>query len=797
MKLKNIFAAVALALAGTVATAQTTGTVFTLQGNYVKAGVSEYGTLGSKGNTNPGLQYDNTGTGTFNSAYDYLTPGSPYEGFSVTFTTGAGATVTSANNNTNGYGTLNPITGGVLTNYSGIAYNGTTYDKRAVWTGENSNFSLINDVRFNNNQKFIDITSTLTAKVNMTNLYFGRFIDPDARAAAGDSSATNNSLGYSLSNGTVVLTNKNVVMSEATVSKYALGLYTAATNAGAGISNSWSNLGSVYYNNNNSGNGDYTIGFYLASLSAGSTASFSYAYIFGPTALAANETAVASGAGGGTAGEIPGCTAPCTIAGFDSGGGSTPAPVTEVSRTATTPLVTDGAVTAGTTTSTSTTATRDVTTVNARRATTVTTYQDVTTVYTTPYTFVRTTTPRDTVTWSDGTTTTESGTATTETILDHTDTATVVVTTATAATTTYVKYADTGISGTAGRFAQGLDAARVGEGTGIYERLDYLTAAQTDSALRKFAGSATYTPSSVTQVAFSNQDFAADPLSRVAIDGGKLTAKATSGRNQINERSFFWLNATGSKTRLSGEYAIKGDANSFAGGFERLITDRALVGVQLGLGRNSISNDFYTSGSVDRTVAGVYGLYNLQGWTGKLDTGYTWDNYSQNRNISEIAASNSGNTKGNSTWAGATIYTPEITKHTRLLAGVRQDTVKQSGFRETGDTDSAMTFGSVTKNIVTGYAGVRVDYAPNKTGWFVASEAVALSVSNPAVSQTATLGPASVTATGAGSSAVGYSAKVQAGYNIHRQGRVQLELRQTRVGDYTANAIGLQGSVLF
>ncbi len=46
----------------------------TLQGNYVKIGVNDAGTVGSGGATSPGIQYDSTGTATFNPAYDYLTP---------------------------------------------------------------------------------------------------------------------------------------------------------------------------------------------------------------------------------------------------------------------------------------------------------------------------------------------------------------------------------------------------------------------------------------------------------------------------------------------------------------------------------------------------------------------------------------------------------------------------------------------------------------------------------------------------------------------------------------------------
>ncbi len=318
--LKHLKHAIAIILMLCMPVQTMAATVLDLAGNYVRIGVSDYGTIGSKGNTSPGILYDNTGTGSFNTAYDYLTPGSPFEGFGITLTTG-GTTTNYHNNNTG----VQNITGGVLTDYSGTAYNGTTFDKRAAWTGSTTNFDLAHDYKFNNNQKFIDITTVLSAKADLTNLYFGRFTDPDARAAAGDSSATLNALGYG------VIPSNQVVFSEATVSKYALGLMSYDSNVGAGISNMWSPLGATYYNGTNSGNGDYTIGlgWYLASLANGATATFNYAYIFGPSAFAAGETAIASGAGGGTPGDVPGCTTSCTLT--NVGDASAPASPTLVS----------------------------------------------------------------------------------------------------------------------------------------------------------------------------------------------------------------------------------------------------------------------------------------------------------------------------------------------------------------------------------------------------------------------------------------------------------------------------------
>src|SRR5947207_562339 len=57
----------------------------TLTGNFLKVGISDAGTLGSNSATSPGILHDPTGTQNFcpgGICNDYLTPGTPHEGFS-------------------------------------------------------------------------------------------------------------------------------------------------------------------------------------------------------------------------------------------------------------------------------------------------------------------------------------------------------------------------------------------------------------------------------------------------------------------------------------------------------------------------------------------------------------------------------------------------------------------------------------------------------------------------------------------------------------------------------------------
>ncbi|WP_395398009.1 autotransporter domain-containing protein [Novosphingobium sp. BL-8A] len=244
-----------------------------LAGDYIEIGLNDQGTLGFGGSTSPGILYDGTGTGTFNTAYDYLTPGAPFEGFTIQGT--KGSTAFSYVNNNDG---PTAITGGTLTNYNGVEYNGTTYDLRAVWTATVADlFTITNDYYFNLTDQQVHITTTVSALSDLTGLTFSRTLDPDAVAAAGDSSATNN---YRGADG---VADTDLVYAEALVSKYVIGLYTDTSYEHNAAVTGWTQDTASYLSGTNIGNGDNTIGlgFSLGDLTSGTSLSFDYAYIFG------------------------------------------------------------------------------------------------------------------------------------------------------------------------------------------------------------------------------------------------------------------------------------------------------------------------------------------------------------------------------------------------------------------------------------------------------------------------------------------------------------------------------------
>ena len=383
-----------------------------LVNEYVKAGVNETtGTLGSGGNTSPGLLYDSTGTGTFNTGYDYLTPGTPYEGFSVKGFSSANSLLFFTHNNNADYMASSPITG---------AWVGTPSASSAIWAStSNANFNLQHSYSLPSGKQYLDINTQIEAKVAIPNLYFARFIDPDARAAAGDSSSTDNVRGYG------VIPKTNVVFSEALSSRYALGLYsTASTGVNASISPGWSNNPTDYYDNVNAQDvqrGDYTIGmaFYSSGLAVGDIVNYRYAYIFGPSAFGSASTAIAGGAGGGTAGTSP-FSGTLTDVGSATSAASAPSTPTVTGTSISTITVSD--VTAASSTLpviTASLAHHESSEGSGKQ----TIARETTTNVTTPMERTLVTKVRTTSTWSDGTTTySDSANSTAVSVTNQVDT---------------------------------------------------------------------------------------------------------------------------------------------------------------------------------------------------------------------------------------------------------------------------------------------------------------------------------------------------------------------------------------
>lgn len=136
-----------------------------LEGSYLKVGVNDLGTLGSGGATSPGILHDPTGTGTF-GVNDYLTPGTPHEGFAIN----AGGIFAGNNND------------GANADFAGAAPTTGTiagFDNSASWTGSNTFMTIKNDYFFNDGDQRINIRTTITALSDVRNVEFLRSEDPD------------------------------------------------------------------------------------------------------------------------------------------------------------------------------------------------------------------------------------------------------------------------------------------------------------------------------------------------------------------------------------------------------------------------------------------------------------------------------------------------------------------------------------------------------------------------------------------------------------------------------------------
>ena len=625
MKLKRIVAAMAVALLSTGALAQNA----VLQNEYIKAGVNETtGTLGSGGNTSPGLLYNNAGSSTWNTAYDYLTPGSPFEGFTVRIEDSAGTLINTYTNNNNGN----------MANLTG-AWVGTPSGASAVWAGANSQFALQHTYSLPSGQKYIDINTRIESYIAMPKLWFGRFIDPDAVAAAGDSSATDNVLGYG------AISRNNVVFSEATVSRYALGLYSAQSNVRAGIAG-WSTDPKAYYANGTAGYGTYTdntygngddtigLGFYMGGVSIGDIVNFRYAYIFGPSAFGAAESAVAGGAGGGTPGTVPGGGTLVDVGSATDSASSGPS-------TPPAPTVT------GTTTATITVS--DVTAVNTalpvitgsiahhvatENKATQTIARETTTSVTTPMRRDVTTLVRTTSTWSDSTTTTSDSAASTA--------------------TTYSNSVDTSIANDS--FSGRIDQQSVlnSLNKGLDRSLD-MTA------------------------------FRADGI------------RTENGRMYIN----------GGSAKSTGQNGYAATSRLYGVGVEVNVDKDWAVGAQFNRVNTTLNGVDSTTGQ-DKTHVGLFSVLDIEGAKLVNNIGYAQNDIKSNRTIRGIDFNNSHSTTGSDLWTSARLYSPDLAGFRPFVGGaVGRQTV--GGYTEAGSIQSYRVVAGENTSYRYGEGGLRYE----------------------------------------------------------------------------------------
>lgn len=610
-----------------------------IENEYVRAGVNlSTGTLGSGGGTRPGLQYDNTGTGTFpcdSCQGDYLTPGSPFEGFTVRLEDSGGTLVSTYTNNNTG---SRSITTG--------AWVGTPTASSAVWSASTSDFTITNNYSLPSGQRYININTGITANIAIGRLYFGRFIDPDAMPMTGDTSATDNVLGYG------AISRKNVAFAEATTSRYALGLYSAAANVGAGIgggANNWTTNPVIYYNGYSPytsggatidyGRGDVTIGlgFLVNNVAIGDIVNFQYAYIFGPNAFGAANYAITGGAGGGTAGSVPGGGTLVDVGSAtdaaSSGGSSSPTVVS---------------------TATSTIAVSDTRTINTslpvivaslahhtpgETAAVQTVARETTTNTTTPYDRTVTTRVRTTTTWSDGTTTyTDAAPTSVVTVENNVDTAVV----------------NDSFSGRIDQQAKLSDL-----NTGINRSLNM---------------------DPFRMDVYQSEDGQKNAFLR----GGRQTTGMGDGYGAA-----------------SNMYNIGGDVK---------VEPNWRVGAQYSQFNTTITGTDSTT-TQGKVAGGLYSIYTFDdGHILSTNLGYARNNIATNRSVGG-EFNNAYTTNGTDTWVSNRLYVPTLpveSAEVRPYVGYTFGTSRRNGYTESGDVQSARTVAGVINSINYAEAGVRV-----------------------------------------------------------------------------------------
>lgn len=279
---RQLLAASVLACIFSVVSVAANATPTVIQDGHVQAGVSDYGTLGSDDTNPPGLLYDPTGTGNYGNN-DFLTPGTPFEGFYITMDGGDLNYCSNNDGNCSSFAQVSPA-----------SINGTT----STWTATTTDGALtvtnLYTLTTVNGKSTITITTTLqnNSGVTMNGIQFLRTLDPDPDF---------NTFGDFETNNTVVSNDSACAAGQSTNETVCIS-YSGPLTHKAGVSDTddWDTNPADWLAGQNGGNGDFSIGmgFDLGDLVNGDVITFTYDYGVGTT--------LASAGGGGSVPEPSG-----------------------------------------------------------------------------------------------------------------------------------------------------------------------------------------------------------------------------------------------------------------------------------------------------------------------------------------------------------------------------------------------------------------------------------------------------------------------------------------------------------
>jgi len=253
-----------------------------MQGDYIWTAVGTAGTLGVGYTSSPGLVHDPTGTGTFDTRTDYVTPGSPFEGFTVS----VDGTLYSNNNSRFSSPAITPVS---IEDLSATS----VYDHHVRWTGEVSGlFSVTHEFYFNDGDETINVRTQVTALRDLDNVLYQRTVDPDPDHTLYGVYDTVNGRGYD-ANGDGDFTDSgdiapaDFVHSEGTSTGRTLSLRTHSLvpHNTAVDDPPWSESPADALAGTDDGDGDNTIAlaFDLGDMSEDEIADLLYAYVMGAT----------------------------------------------------------------------------------------------------------------------------------------------------------------------------------------------------------------------------------------------------------------------------------------------------------------------------------------------------------------------------------------------------------------------------------------------------------------------------------------------------------------------------------